>query len=91
MFADLWDGLLEVAGDVGNTVVNAVVEVEKEKARQPETLKQAEPIKGKRVDGSTVVAQPTPQAPASWMTPQNMMIGGGILIAFVGLLAFTRR
>lgn len=89
MWADLWNDALEIAGDVGNTVVNAVVEVEKEKARQPETLKQAEPIKGKRVDGSTVVAQPTPQAPASWMTPQNMMIGGGIALALI--LVLTRR
>ena len=89
MWADLWDGALEIARDAGNTVVNAVVEVEKEKARQPETLKQAEPIKGKRVDGSTVVAQPTSQAPASWMTPQNMVIGGGIALALI--LVLTRR
>lgn len=93
MFQAAWEGLLEIGGDVGTSLLDAFVEVEKEKARQPETLKSQEPIKGKKVDGSTVVAQPKvqPPVPQNMFTPKNMMIAGGALLGVVALVLLTRK
>ncbi|KAF7770083.1 hypothetical protein PCIT_a3038 [Pseudoalteromonas citrea] len=77
MWADLFNGGLEKLGEIGSTITNAYVEIEKEKAKQPEVVKAQEPIKGRQVDGSTVVARPVVQPPLN----QNTMIIAGIGVA----------
>lgn len=87
MWQGLWDGVLEVAGDIGTTVTDAFVEVEKEKARQTETLKRKEPVKSTAVDGSTRVHQPKVQPPMQVMGSTNMLMLGGMALLAVFMLS----
>ncbi|TMO64436.1 hypothetical protein [Pseudoalteromonas aurantia] len=88
MWADLWDGIVETAGDVGNSVLNAAVEIEKEKARQPDVLKAKEPVKTKLADGTTMVAKPVV---APLINQNTLLIGGGILTAIVVVFLVARK
>lgn len=87
MWQGLWDGIVETAGEVGKTFTDAYVEIEKEKARQPEVLKRQEPIKSTAVDGSTRIHQPTVQPPMQVMGGANMLMFGGLALVAVFLLA----
>ena len=63
-------------------------DIEKEKAKQPEVLKKAEPVKGRRVDGSTVVAQPQVQP---MFSNQTLMIGGAVVATVVVVILLATR
>ncbi|TMO75327.1 hypothetical protein [Pseudoalteromonas aurantia] len=88
MWADIWDGITEAASEVGNSVLNAAVEIEKEKARQPEVLKAREPVKSKLADGTTIVAKPVV---APLINQNTLLIGGGILTAIVVVFLVARK
>ncbi|KZX00946.1 hypothetical protein JL49_09045 [Pseudoalteromonas luteoviolacea] len=77
MWAELLNGALETVGEVATSITTGLVEIERENARQPEVIKAQEPIKARRTDGSTVVAQPVVQPP---IDNKTMLIGGGLLL-----------
>ena len=88
MWQDILRNGLESAGEIGKTIATGLVEVKKEEARQPERMKQVEPIKGKNPDGSTTVAAPRVQAPINQNT---LLIGGAIGLGLIAVLLIATR
>ena len=78
----MWDSLKEIGGSLWEGVSEGVTEYvdgwvdyehskRAEAARDPEVLKQVEPTKAKRTDGSTVVATHTPTQVETQQQGQN--------------------
>jgi len=82
---------IDYVGDGITETVDGFVSVDtpevKEQRKDPAVLKAAEPQKGQRTDGSTIVAARAPQgsavSPIMGFDQTTLMIGGGILVALL--------
>ena len=100
----MWDTLLEfgdgawesvgeawdIAVDAAEAAVKQTALGNKEAATDPQTLKNAEPLKGNAADGSTVIAATaSPRAPLIAGVDNTTLLLGGV--ALVVLLVVARR
>jgi hypothetical protein len=76
-----WESLSEGAGTVFDGYVSLEKAKQQEALKDPEVLKAAEPTKGTRTDGSTIVRQTLVQKPFITGVDNTVVIVAGSLLA----------
>jgi len=85
------ESAFESIGEKLGTVADGYMDYQAQKwanvKANPQVQKEAEPVKGKTVEGQPIVVT---QAPGFTLSTNTMLIGGGVALALIAVLALRK-